>query len=197
MLAWLSVWSEVQTCILPSWCHCHSLSLASVKFRLVLPFWYRLTQAVPEKGPLNGCVCMCVRACVRVCVVNKISTSIYLYLLPAAPTAANLQQWVCCCGPMLGQTGGRTDGRTKLGTDKDQCTRDIRSVDFNEGLNIWRELKLTDLQGDYSIAWQRVLRKTLIEMYNYWTADTTRKNDHECCLHETEKITGINANKTN
>ena len=27
--------SEVQTCIWPSWCHCHSLSLASVKSRLV------------------------------------------------------------------------------------------------------------------------------------------------------------------
>jgi len=26
--------------------------------RLVLPFWYRLTQVVPEKGPLNGCVCV-------------------------------------------------------------------------------------------------------------------------------------------
>jgi len=36
---------------------CHSLSLASVKSRLVLPFWYRLTQVVPGKGPLNGCVC--------------------------------------------------------------------------------------------------------------------------------------------
>jgi len=24
VLAWLSVWSEVQTCIRPSWCHCHS-----------------------------------------------------------------------------------------------------------------------------------------------------------------------------
>ena len=58
--AWLSVWSELQTCICPSWCHCHSLSLASVKSRLVLPFWYRLTQVVPEKGPLNGCVCVCV-----------------------------------------------------------------------------------------------------------------------------------------
>ena len=34
-LTWLSVWSEVQTCIWPSWCHCHSLSLASVKSRLV------------------------------------------------------------------------------------------------------------------------------------------------------------------
>ena len=41
VLAWLSVWSEVQTCIWPSWCHCRSLSLASVISRLVLPFWYR------------------------------------------------------------------------------------------------------------------------------------------------------------
>jgi len=56
---WLSVWSEAQTCIWPSWCHCHSLSLASLKSRLVLPFWYRLTWVVPEKGPLNWCVCVC------------------------------------------------------------------------------------------------------------------------------------------
>ena len=56
---WLSVWSKVQTCIWPSWCHCHSLSLASVKSRLVLPFWYWLTWVVPEKGPLNGCVYVC------------------------------------------------------------------------------------------------------------------------------------------
>ena len=59
VLAWLSVWSEVQTCTWPSWCHCHLLSLASVKSRSVLPFWYRLTRVVPEKGPLNGCVCVC------------------------------------------------------------------------------------------------------------------------------------------
>ena len=58
VLAWLSVWSEVQTCIWPSWCHYHSLCLASVKSRLVLPFWYRPTWVVPEKGPLNGCVCV-------------------------------------------------------------------------------------------------------------------------------------------
>ena len=57
LLAWLSVWSEVQTCMWPSWCHCHSLSLASVKSRLVLPFWYWFTRVVPEKGPLNACVC--------------------------------------------------------------------------------------------------------------------------------------------
>ena len=56
VLAWLSAWSDVQTCIWPSWCHCYSLYLASVKSRLVLPFWYRPTRVVPEKGPLNACV---------------------------------------------------------------------------------------------------------------------------------------------
>jgi len=31
---------------------------------LTVSFWYQLTWVVPEKGPLNGCVCVCVRACV-------------------------------------------------------------------------------------------------------------------------------------
>ena len=35
--------------------HC----VSSVKSRLVLPFWYRPIRVVPEKGPLNGCVCVC------------------------------------------------------------------------------------------------------------------------------------------
>ena len=48
----------MQTCIWPSWCHCHSLSLASVKSRLDLPFWYRPTRVVLDKVPLNGCVCV-------------------------------------------------------------------------------------------------------------------------------------------
>ena len=52
VLAWLSVWSKVHTCISPSWCHCHSLSLASVKSRFVLPFWYRL------RAVKWVCVCM-------------------------------------------------------------------------------------------------------------------------------------------
>jgi len=30
-------------------------ALAPVKSTLVLPFWYRLTQVVLEKRPLNGC----------------------------------------------------------------------------------------------------------------------------------------------
>ena len=54
VLVWLSVWSKVQTCIWSSWRHYHSLSLASVKSRLVLPFWYQPTRVIWEKGPLNG-----------------------------------------------------------------------------------------------------------------------------------------------
>jgi len=37
-------------------------TLASIKSRLVLPFWYQLTRVVLDKEPLNGwvgvCVCM-------------------------------------------------------------------------------------------------------------------------------------------
>ena len=56
---WLSVWSKVQiVCIWSSWCHCRPKtpsSLALFESRLILPFWYRLTQIVLEKRPLNGC----------------------------------------------------------------------------------------------------------------------------------------------
>jgi len=47
------------------------LSLASVKSRLVLPFWYELTWVVLDNGPVKRvCVCACV--CVRVCVLHSI-----------------------------------------------------------------------------------------------------------------------------
>jgi len=76
-------------CIWPSWCHCHSLSLASVKSRLVLPFWYRLTRVVPDKEPLNGCVC--VRACVY-CI-----QSTEFFIITFSPTwwntSLNFYQW--------------------------------------------------------------------------------------------------------
>ena len=57
MLVWLSVWSQMQIIsIWSSWCHPKTKtpsSLATFKFRLVLPFWYRLTQVVLEKNPLS------------------------------------------------------------------------------------------------------------------------------------------------
>ena len=59
MLVWLSVWSKVQiVCIWSTWYHCHlktSSSLALFQSRLILLFWYQLTQVVLEKRPLNGC----------------------------------------------------------------------------------------------------------------------------------------------
>ena len=59
VLAWLSAWSEMVLHMSRLMPLC-SVSLASVKSRLVLPFWYRPTRVVPDKGPLNVCVCVCV-----------------------------------------------------------------------------------------------------------------------------------------
>jgi len=56
VLAWLSVWSEVQTCIWPSWCQCHSLSCFS-KIQIGFTFLVLAHLGSPGKGPLNGCVC--------------------------------------------------------------------------------------------------------------------------------------------
>jgi len=59
VLAWLYVWGKVQICIWPSWCHCHSLSLASVESRLVLV----LTHPGNPGQSSEGCkmaVCVCV-----------------------------------------------------------------------------------------------------------------------------------------
>ena len=60
VLAWLSDWSEVQTSIWPGWCHCHSLSLASVKIQIGFSFLVPAHPGSPDKGLLDGCVCVCV-----------------------------------------------------------------------------------------------------------------------------------------
>ena len=63
VLAWLSVWSKVQTCIWPSWCRCHSLSLASVKSRLVFTFLVLAHPGSPGKRAVKHVrVCVCVQA---------------------------------------------------------------------------------------------------------------------------------------
>ena len=56
-------------------------SLASFKSRLVLPFWYQLTQVVLEKRPLNGCsrhcwfMTLCLEGCCIIA-VNKSSSTL-------------------------------------------------------------------------------------------------------------------------
>ena len=55
VLAWLSVWSEVQMiCIWSSWCHCHPIIFCCSKIQNGLPFRCWLTQVVLEKRPLNA-----------------------------------------------------------------------------------------------------------------------------------------------
>jgi len=56
VLVWLSVWSDVQTCIWSSWCHWHLLSLASVKSRLV--FTFLVPAHLGSPGKTGVCVCV-------------------------------------------------------------------------------------------------------------------------------------------
>jgi len=46
-------WHMAQLMPLPLTVSCFS------KIQIGLPFWYRLTRAVPDNGPLNGYVCVC------------------------------------------------------------------------------------------------------------------------------------------
>ena len=71
VLAWLSVCSEVQTCIWPSWCHCHSLSLASVKSRLVLYFLVLADPGSPGQRAVK-------QVCVYWCCPRSIRSRIYV-----------------------------------------------------------------------------------------------------------------------
>jgi len=75
-MAWVSVWSKMQTCIRSSWCHCHPSSLAPAKSTMFYHFWYRLTWVVPDKGPLNGCVCVCVISEWNICMFGDWWTAI-------------------------------------------------------------------------------------------------------------------------
>jgi len=51
VLAWLSVWSEVQViCIWPSWCHCHPIISCFIKIQNGLPFWSGLPRLSWKKG---------------------------------------------------------------------------------------------------------------------------------------------------
>ena len=59
------------------------LSLASVKSRLVLPFWYRPTRVVPDQRPLNGRCCCCLFLCVVIAYIEvRPTTNILLYVMP-------------------------------------------------------------------------------------------------------------------
>ena len=58
VLAWLSVWSEVQTCICPA-----DATATHCTIQIGFTFLVPAHPGRPGKRPLNGCVCVC--ACVR------------------------------------------------------------------------------------------------------------------------------------
>ena len=62
VLAWLFVWSEMQTCIWPSWCHCHSLTLCFSKIQIGFTFLVPADPGSPRKRAVKlkrVCVCVC------------------------------------------------------------------------------------------------------------------------------------------
>ena len=78
----LSVWSEVQiVCMWSGWCHCipKPQLLLPCKSRLLLLFWYWLTQVVLERRPLNRC-----------------SSSSFM---PDALCFQPVHAWLCMCMP--------------------------------------------------------------------------------------------------
>ena len=67
VLAWLSVWSMVQTCIWPSWCHCHSLTVSCFsKIQIGFTFLVPAHPGSPGKRAVKRlCACVCVCVCIR------------------------------------------------------------------------------------------------------------------------------------
>ena len=67
MLVWLSVWSKVQTCIWPSCCHCHSLTVKTVscfsKIQIGSTFLVPAHLGSPGKRAVKRmCVCLHIMA---------------------------------------------------------------------------------------------------------------------------------------
>ena len=113
-------------------CHCHSLSLASVKSRLVLPFWYWLTWLVPEKGPLNGCVCVMASICNWVVVHKKLKWVVIGCRL-GADTSAELSA-------ALGHQVGRLQQQIRLWLPVvwRQCWHPVQWYDSHAAAHRWQ-----------------------------------------------------------
>jgi len=120
------------------------MSLASVKSRLFLPFWYRLTWVVPEKGPLNVCVCvyMCVYMCV--CVFSSMK------LLVCDDVCCQLNFDV-----PLEQQGPFDMIFHKL-TDQVTCSSDRSQLTFNYA-EVVQVLCVRDMTQYYYMLWYAVL----------------------------------------
>jgi len=66
---------------------------------LVLPFWYRLTQVVPDKGPLNGCVCVCMCHEYKATIIYKSTKKVSAANLLGVPSVLPYYQTSEICLP--------------------------------------------------------------------------------------------------
>ena len=77
VLAWLSVWSEVQTCIWPSWCHCQSLSHCSSKIQIGFTFLVPAYPGYPGKEAVKWLLLLLRKEVIY----NRIFTVFYLHFV--------------------------------------------------------------------------------------------------------------------
>ena len=84
VLAWLSVWSEVQTiCIWFSLCHCHPVISCFSKIQNGLSFWYRPTHVVLEKKAIQQ-LCVCV---LSLFIIEDKCHGLFVGRMPFQPTS--------------------------------------------------------------------------------------------------------------
>ena len=100
LLALLSVWSEVQTCILPSCCHCHSLSCYS-KIQIGFTFLVPAHLGSPGKSGVKR-VCVCYIYCLLV----------YIVCFPNYPFFFTFSLFISCLQffDTVGWVAGRASG---------------------------------------------------------------------------------------
>ena len=108
VLAWLPVWGKVQICIWPSWCHCHSLSLAPVNPDwLYLPGFTFLLPAHPGSPGHSpgGCkkvvVVVCKTSykhalCKYISHFKKLKTAAYFYNIYRSKWTKKIKICKCC-----------------------------------------------------------------------------------------------------
>ena len=103
-VVWLSVWSEVQTCTWPRWCHCRSLSCFS---KIQIGFTFLVLAHLGSPGKIAVvCVCVCVRAraraaraCVRARVRVRARALVYVCarVYARVRVRACVRACVCAC----------------------------------------------------------------------------------------------------
>ena len=89
MLAWLSVWSEVQViCIWCSWCHCHLILSCFIKIQIGLTFLVPDYPGCPENEAVNRCLGFPLLVFLRLfqtCVFSRDRPILFMSLTPILP----------------------------------------------------------------------------------------------------------------